>query len=70
MYSCAPCGLKRVRLAVPARGEEDVVAWMESTVRVVKADHDRRSPHCHPTELTELMIPRTGADRIGGPTVQ
>lgn len=70
MYSCKPCGLKKIHLAVPARADEDVRAWMEATVLLVKGDHDRRSPHCHPKELSELYIPMTGTNRVGGPTVQ
>jgi len=67
-YSCPLCGLRRARCTVPARQEEDVVDWMEATTQCLSDDHRRRSPHCHPTQLEEVMIPMAGADRIGGPT--
>lgn len=69
-YSCKLCGIKRVALEVPARSVESVTAWMDATVRRIAADHRRRSPHCRAKELTELLIPTTGTDRIGGPVVQ
>ena len=69
-YSCHGCGLTKVDVAVPARESEDVVTWMDQTVRLAGADHRRRSPHCHPKAVQDLMIPMTGRDRIGGPPVQ
>lgn len=69
-YSCPDCGLHRVRCEVPARGEEDVIVWMNVTIVHIGADHRRRSPDCHPTELHDVMIPMTGANKIGGPAVQ
>lgn len=69
-YSCAGCGLQRVAIDVPARVTEPVKVWMDATVNRIAADHRRRSPHCRSQELKELMIPMTGRDRIGGPTVQ
>ena len=69
-YSCEGCGLDQVACAVPARADEDVLVWMEQTIRHLCADHARRSPHCHPQSLQELMIPIRGADRIGGPSLQ
>jgi hypothetical protein len=70
LYSCAECALTKVRCAVPAREEEDVRVWMDQTIRLVSADHHRRSPRCHPKTLSDLMIPMTGTDRVGGPTQQ
>lgn len=69
LYSCTACGLVRVPCEVPARrpDEEDVRRWMDQTIRLVAADHQRRSPGCHPETLAELLIPSTG-DRIGGVT--
>lgn len=67
-YSCPLCGLSRVECDVPARGDEDVVVWMEQTIAVVGRDHARRSPACHPERLHDLMIPMTGVDKVGGPT--
>ena len=70
-FSCALCGVRRRRLDVPARtADQDVVAWMDATVRRVWREHARLSPLCRPAELTELLVPVTGADRIGGPAVQ
>lgn len=67
-YSCDGCGLKRVEADVPARTTEDVVVWMDRTVRLLSRDHARRSPGCHPKALQEVMIPiGAGVDRIGGP---
>ena len=71
LYSCEGCGLKEVGVDVPARlGDEDVVAWMERTIRLAGNDHRRRSLGCHPKSLQDLKIPITGADRVGGPAIQ
>lgn len=69
-YSCPMCGLAKVIVRVPARVDEDVRVWMDQTIALVGADHGRRSPDCHPEELHDLMIPMTGADRVGGPSLQ
>jgi len=69
-YSCSLCGLSRVAINVPAREEESVTDWMDKTVRRIASDHRLRSPHCRARELTELRIPTTGTDKIGGPVVQ
>lgn len=69
-YSCRLCGIKRVAIELPARRSEPVTVWMNATVRRIAADHKSRSPHCNAKELTELLIPTTGTDRIGGPTIQ
>ena len=68
LYSCRQCGLRKVSVSVPARSSdaEDVVVWVEATGRLLGQDHMRRSPHCHITELSDVMIPITGADHIGG----
>jgi len=67
-YSCFQCGIFREIVTVPAREDEDIKVWMDATALLVSADHDRRSPKCVITKLDELMIPITGADKIGGPT--
>jgi hypothetical protein len=69
-YSCYDCGLTKVSCVVPAREDEDVLVWMDQTLRRLAADHDQRSPSCHPTMLHDLMIPMSHADRIGGPPLQ
>lgn len=70
-YSCDRCGLKDVEVSVPARQNEDVVAWLEGVVgHFVHADHQRRSPGCRATSVQNLMIPTTGAQKVGGPAIQ
>ena len=68
-YSCPLCGLKKAAVEVQARGSEDVVAWMDATIRTIAADHRRRSPLCRPVQLHDLMIPIHGSEKIGGPSV-
>jgi hypothetical protein len=68
-YSCPACGLKDVQVDVPARGEEDVIAWMDQTFHAIGADHRQRSPNCRPERLVDVKVPMAGADRIGGPSV-
>lgn len=72
LYSCAACGLQRVPVDVPARVEtEDVLHWVEQTLGMaMKADHTRRSPACRAAGVQDVMIPMTGAEKIGGPVVQ
>ena len=69
LYTCEGCGLSNVACDVPARVEEDVVVWMEATIRALSRDHARRSPTCHPKSLQEVKIPVTGAEKVGGPSV-
>lgn len=67
-YSCPLCGIKDVHVEVPARGLEDVSVWMrESCMVALSADHQRRSPDCHPQILTDIYIPMTGTTKVGGP---
>lgn len=70
LYSCHKCKLHRVPVVVPAREEEDVVAWMKETTEYLAQDHYKRSPHCDTTALQEVMIPMTGRDKVGGPILQ
>ncbi len=69
-YTCKLCGIQRVAIELPARSTESVTVWMDATVRRIAADHRRRSPHCQAKELSELLIPMTGTDKVGGPVVQ
>ena len=69
-YSCPLCATVKAAVTVPARESEDVGEWMENTVRLLGDDHRARSPHCHPAELKNVMIPMSGRDRIGGPVMQ
>jgi hypothetical protein len=65
-YSCHTCGLERVELNVKARGDEDVITWMNSLGPQLAADHKKHSPKCNAQSVQDLMIPVTGADKIGG----
>lgn len=69
LYSCHHCGLAKIEVSVQARENEDVIEWMETLGRHLSADHAKRSPHCHPERLSDVMIPMAGADRVGGPAV-
>lgn len=68
MYTCRVCGLEKIPLKVPAREQEDVVVWVEQTVRHVHVDHQQRTPGCA-AEGVDLYIPTDGTDRVGGPVV-
>jgi hypothetical protein len=71
LYSCRGCGLTDIAVDVPARGaDEEVAVWMQQAIRTLARDHGRRSPWCRPKALQEVKIPLTGADRIGGPSIQ
>ena len=66
-YSCPDCGIKDRAVSVTARGNEDVVRWLENTCIVeLSRDHAAISPLCHPEELKDIRIPLSGADKIGG----
>lgn len=66
-YSCHLCGLKAIEVAVPARGDEDVISWMKALGKYLSEDHHAKSPHCRPDTLSNVMIPITGANKVGGP---
>lgn len=68
LYTCSDCGLVKAACSVPARVDEDVRDWMDNTLIHVASDHRRRSPRCK-ADRVDLMIPVTGADRIGGPSL-
>lgn len=72
LYSCHTCGLRKVPCDVPARGEEDINAWMQQLIERLAADHKRRSPECSPADgaLQDVMIPIAGATKVGGPVIQ
>lgn len=71
MYSCHLCALKKVTVEVPARTDsQDVKHWMEQVlIYAIADDHRKRSPRCMATSISEVMIPVSGADRVGGPAV-
>ena len=70
-YSCGECNLHRVEVLVPARpAEMDVTRWVKDVAAYcIYADHCCRSPKCTANTMIEMMIPITGAERIGGPSV-
>lgn len=69
-YSCSLCGLTKIGCQVRARENESVIDWMNTMGLALSNDHRRRSPDCHPIQLDNIMIPITGADKIGGPELQ
>ena len=68
-YSCTLCDLLKIAVEVPAREDEDVLDWMKQTIQFIANDHFGRSPNCRPEQLHDLMIPVTGANKIGGPSL-
>jgi hypothetical protein len=70
LYSCELCRAVDVPCDVPARGDEDVRTWMDLAVRHIARHHFNRNPRCPAKALSELKIPMTGTDRVGGPSVQ
>lgn len=66
-YSCHACGLIDAPVQVQARGVEDVIAWMNATIRTLAADHARRSPGCQPDALQHVKIPMPRSGIVGAP---
>lgn len=56
-YSCPECELFDTAVTVPARRDETVLVWVEATIRLLVADHKRRSPECRPLALEDVHIP-------------
>jgi hypothetical protein len=68
-YSCRGCGLVDVAVDVPARGREDVVAWIKRIQSWIGSDHGRRSPRCS-AKACDVKIPvPPGTEKIGGTVV-
>jgi hypothetical protein len=66
-YSCSLCGIKDREVKVRARENEDVVQWVKEICMVaVGGDHAAISPSCQATSVENLMIPISGADKVGG----
>jgi hypothetical protein len=66
-YSCHLCGIVKREVQVRARGDEDVVQWLEQVcISDLVKDHSSVSPECRPSELKDIMIPVSGSDKIGG----
>lgn len=71
MYSCSGCGLIKAKCEVPARTTEDVVVWTRDILGgAVGSDHHKRSPSCTSDTMSEVWIPITGSDKVGGPSLQ
>ena len=65
-YSCTGCAIDQMELDVPARRDEDVIAWMEQTSIVVSSHHRAHSPRCM-SQVCDLMIPfAEGNQKVGG----
>lgn len=66
-YSCFQCGLKMRVVSVPVRGaDENVVEFTNRAATAASRDHDRMSPTCKITKLSELMIPIAENTPVGG----
>jgi hypothetical protein len=71
MYSCSLCGVTKRKVMVPARGDENVVAYVEKVaVPRLVADHLINSPGCKPEKFAEVYIPVTNDGVVGGATKQ
>ena len=70
-YTCPECGVNRAEVSVPVRPPDmDVVHWVQNVAaHYLAADHAMRSPACTCNTMSEMMIPISGAERIGGPSV-
>ena len=70
LYSCHECGIEKAPVEVPERKTEDVQVWIEQIMaKHIAADHYKRSPLC-PSQHADIMIPISGAEKIGGASVQ
>lgn len=71
LYSCEGCGIERAEVEVPIRTTQDVAEWMERVViYIVSGHHAAHSPECTAQTMRDVMIPITGADKIGGSSLQ
>lgn len=69
-YSCVLCGLSRVTLPMQAREGEPLDEWMQALTRQIQEDHLKRHPLCVAEKITEVLIPFTGTEKVGGPVLQ
>ena len=69
-YSCNLCGINRATVAVQAREAEPIVDWMRTLTLRLQQDHGQRSPSCRADSLSEVLVPMTGRDKVGGPVIQ
>lgn len=66
-YSCPACGVEGVAVDVGARKPgEDVVDWMDSTIKTLGLHHELRKPEtCAQTSLKEVKIPLSKREGAG-----
>jgi hypothetical protein len=70
-YSCFLCGLKDVPVEVKERSQDqDLMDWMNDVGILLSGDHNVKSPNCRPKQLSNIKIPISGRDKVGGPVVQ
>lgn len=71
-YSCSSCGLHDAEVAVTARLQQmDVVVWVQEVMgRAIAENHVSRSPRCQAVMMSDVKIPISGAEWVGGPVVQ
>lgn len=67
LYTCDSCGIKNQKVVVIARTTQNVVEWVQRVAAyAISADHAGRSPHCKATTMTDMKIPVSGTDKVGG----
>lgn len=67
VYTCRQCGLELVACDVRERkADEDVAVWLREIVTpALRDDHDKRSPVCMASKISELRIPIMGVSYVG-----
>jgi len=66
-YTCDSCGINERPINVKAREkDENIVRWIEQVTICISNDHSRVSPDCRAERMTNVKIPISGADQIGG----
>ena len=63
-YSCEGCGLQQIAVEVPARIDEDIIAWIEQTGLYVATNHRLQSPNCR-SNVCDLLVPLHEGQPIG-----
>lgn len=64
LYSCVDCGQADKPVAVPLRGDSDVVEWMEVVKQRVTEDHWAAKPDCKAQNF-DLKVPFRQGDNLG-----
>lgn len=65
-YSCAGCAQSRIEVEVPARGDENLAAWMRQTMTEIGRHHARQSPGC-PSTVADVYVPMEPDHKVGSP---